>query len=95
MFSPFQSCWSQSLVQARTLSLNRLVNGFSKTSSLCQSFIFTSTKNPELSFEEKETATRLAKELSEVGITVTKNVGGHGVVGILENGEGPNGHDSN
>ena len=46
-------------------------------------------QNPELSFEERETAARLAKELSDVGITVTKNVGGHGVVGILENGAGP------
>ena len=46
-------------------------------------------QNPELSFEEKETAARLGKELSDIGATVTQNIGGHGVVGILENGEGP------
>ena len=45
--------------------------------------------NPELSFHEKETAARLAKEWEAVGVKVTSDVGGHGVVGILENGEGP------
>ena len=45
--------------------------------------------NPELSFHEKETAARLAKEWEAVGVKVTAGVGGHGVVGILENGEGP------
>lgn len=46
-------------------------------------------KNPELSFEEKETSERIAKELKDIGATVTKNVGGYGVVGIIENGDGP------
>lgn len=46
-------------------------------------------QTPELSFEEEKTAARLAKELSEIGAVVTRNVGGHGVVGIIENGEGP------
>ncbi|MFK7767368.1 MAG: amidohydrolase [Mariniblastus sp.] len=46
-------------------------------------------QTPELSFEEKETAARLGKELSDVGATVTQNVGGHGVVGFIENGDGP------
>lgn len=46
-------------------------------------------QNPELSFEEKATAERLATELTDAGATVTKNVGGHGVVGIIENGDGP------
>jgi amidohydrolase len=45
--------------------------------------------NPELSFQEKETAKRLAEEWKAVGIKVTENVGGYGVVGILENGKGP------
>ena len=45
--------------------------------------------HPELSFQEKETAARLAKEWEAVGFTVTPNVGGHGVVGILKNGDGP------
>ncbi|MBW7996537.1 MAG: amidohydrolase [Candidatus Glassbacteria bacterium] len=54
--------------------------------------------NPELSFFEKETSTRLAGELGKAGYEVTHPVGkypGHldytcwGVVGILRNGPGP------
>ncbi|HEX5102892.1 MAG TPA: amidohydrolase [Pirellulaceae bacterium] len=44
--------------------------------------------HPELSFQEKETAARLAKELRAAGAEVTENVGGTGVVGILKNGAG-------
>ncbi len=44
--------------------------------------------HPELSFQEKETAARLAKELRAVGAEVTEGVGGTGVVGILPNGAG-------
>lgn len=46
-------------------------------------------RNPELSFEEKETAARFAAELKQLGVEVTTEVGGHGVVGILRNGAGP------
>jgi len=45
--------------------------------------------HPELSFEEEATAARLARELEAVGAKVTPAIGGHGVVGILENGDGP------
>ncbi len=45
--------------------------------------------HPELSLEEKETAARLAKELRDAGFDVTEKVGGHGVVAVLKNGEGP------
>ncbi|MCA9247309.1 MAG: amidohydrolase [Planctomycetales bacterium] len=45
--------------------------------------------HPELSFEEEGTANRLAAELRSVGAEVTQNVGGHGIVAILRNGEGP------
>jgi hippurate hydrolase len=44
--------------------------------------------HPELSFLEKETAARLAKELRAVGAEVTEGVGGTGVVGVLKNSEG-------
>ncbi|MGI9457748.1 MAG: M20/M25/M40 family metallo-hydrolase, partial [Aeoliella sp.] len=43
---------------------------------------------PELSFEEKETSARMADELRQVGAEVRTNIGGHGVIGILRNGEG-------
>ena len=45
--------------------------------------------NPELSLHEEQTAARLAKELRSAGLEVTENFGGHGVVGVLRNGDGP------
>ena len=45
-------------------------------------------RNPELSFREEKTSPRLAHELREVGATVTENVGGFGVVAVMENGAG-------
>ncbi|NNU15145.1 amidohydrolase [Parvularcula sp. ZS-1/3] len=45
--------------------------------------------NPELSFMEVETAKRMAKELRKLGFKVTEKVGKTGVVGVIENGEGP------
>ena len=46
-------------------------------------------KNPELSFHEVKTSARMAAELRELGFTVTEKVGGHGVVGVIKNGNGP------
>ena len=46
-------------------------------------------RNPELSFKEEKTAARMARELRQAGFKVTMKVGGHGIVGILENGAGP------
>ena len=45
--------------------------------------------NPELSFQEKETSKLMAEQLQQLGFQVTENVGGYGVVGVLENGQGP------
>ncbi|WP_067048028.1 M20 metallopeptidase family protein [Methanofollis ethanolicus] len=45
--------------------------------------------SPELSGTEEETAGRLAGALEEAGCTVTRGIGGHGLVGTLENGDGP------
>ncbi|MCQ8184575.1 amidohydrolase [Parvularcula maris] len=45
--------------------------------------------NPELSFQEVETARRMARELRNLGYKVTEKVGRTGVVGVLQNGEGP------
>src|SRR5688572_29024445 len=45
-------------------------------------------QNPELSLQEKNTAARMAEELRTLGVTVTTGVGGHGVIGVLENGPG-------
>jgi hippurate hydrolase len=46
-------------------------------------------ENPELSNLEFKTAERLAKELRDLGYTVTEKVGGTGIVAVLENGPGP------
>lgn len=43
----------------------------------------------ELSLQEKETGKKLAKRLSDLGYDVTSPIGGYGVVGVLENGDGP------
>jgi amidohydrolase len=45
--------------------------------------------HPELSLQEEATSARLAEELKKLGFEVTTGVGGHGVVGVLENGKGP------
>ena len=44
--------------------------------------------NPELSFEEHETASYVAGQLESWGYEVTRNVGGLGVVGRLKQGNG-------
>lgn len=44
---------------------------------------------PEVSGDEQRTAGLLASELAKAGLQVRTGVGGHGVVGVLANGEGP------
>jgi hippurate hydrolase len=46
-------------------------------------------RNPELSLVEHKTAARMARELRAAGFDVTENVGGTGVVAIMDNGKGP------
>lgn len=45
--------------------------------------------NPELSFEEVQTAAKLAKRMRALGFEVTEKVGKTGVVSVMKNGEGP------
>ncbi len=45
--------------------------------------------NPELSFQEFNTAAKLAKEARRLGFEVTEKVGQTGVVAVLKNGAGP------
>lgn len=44
---------------------------------------------PEVSGDERRTAGLLAAELTEAGMQVRTGVGGHGVVAVLSNGDGP------
>lgn len=46
-------------------------------------------RHPEISYQEAATARRVAEELEKAGVLVTRNVGGHGIVGVLTNGLGP------
>lgn len=45
--------------------------------------------HPELGFQEKRTAARMAQEMRGLGLEVTEGVGGTGVVAMLRNGPGP------
>ena len=46
-------------------------------------------RNPELSLQEEKTAAYLAGELAKMGYGITTGIGGHGLVAVLENGDGP------
>ncbi|MEU4262995.1 amidohydrolase [Streptomyces argenteolus] len=46
-------------------------------------------RHPEPSGRESRTAALFAERLAAAGCEVTRDVGGHGVVGVLRNGEGP------
>ncbi len=46
-------------------------------------------QHPELSLEEEKTAASLASELRKIGYEVSEKIGGHGIVGIMKNGNGP------
>jgi hippurate hydrolase len=46
-------------------------------------------QNAELSLKEEKTAAKFAAEVRSAGWKVTEQVGGHGVVAVLKNGEGP------
>jgi len=46
-------------------------------------------QNPELSLQEVKTAAYLVSQLRGMGFDVTTDVGGHGFVALLKNGDGP------
>lgn len=45
-------------------------------------------QSPELSFEEEQTAASMAQQMRGLGLEVTTNIGGYGVVSVLKNGDG-------
>ena len=69
---------------AATLDLN-----LQKTMPEIEKLYLDLHQSPELSYHEKQTGQKIAKQLQQLGFTVTDNVGGYGVVGIYENGDGP------
>lgn len=46
-------------------------------------------EHPELSGEETRTAAEMASRLRQLGYEVTEHVGGHGIVALMRNGDGP------
>jgi hippurate hydrolase len=46
-------------------------------------------QSPELSYEEEQTARKMAGQLRKLDFEIAEEVGGHGVVGVLKNGDGP------
>lgn len=76
-----------STVQAQTDAVKEIIDSnYDYLTNLYKHF----HSHPELSQQEKYTSARLAKELQQIGFSVTEHIGGHGVVGVFENGEGPN-----
>lgn len=45
--------------------------------------------HPELSMQEVATSSYLTAELDKIGLTWRHPIGGHGIAGLLENGDGP------
>ncbi|MFM7129854.1 MAG: amidohydrolase, partial [bacterium] len=78
----FLASFSQALVSAEDAWLTQKTPGF-------LAFYKDLHQNPELSLEEKRTSALLAKALAATGAKVTTNIGGYGVVAVLQNGEGP------
>ncbi|WP_462176509.1 M20 metallopeptidase family protein [Pseudoalteromonas gelatinilytica] len=70
--------------QATTLDLN-----LQQTMPEIEKLYLDLHQSPELSYHEKQTGQKIAKQLKQLGFTVTGNVGGYGVVGIYKNGDGP------
>ncbi len=70
--------------------LDDILKGAESVRELVVGFRREMHRNPELSAAEVKTSALVAKVLTESGIEVRRNVGGHGVVGLLRGGgEGP------
>jgi amidohydrolase len=69
----------------RTQVDSRVADVYPRFESLYKDF----HSHPELSLLEEKTSRRLADELEQLGLAVSRGVGGHGVVAVLKNGAGP------
>jgi amidohydrolase len=81
------ACWgrSQSAAPVRELVQSQLAREYPSLLELYQHL----HSHPELSFQEVQSAARVAEELRKAGCEVTTGVGKGGVVGVLRNGPGP------
>ncbi|WP_281686874.1 amidohydrolase [Pseudomonas citronellolis] len=76
--------------QAADAPLNRRIDALVEQDEQRLINVFkTLHQNPELAFQEHQTAAQVTKELQALGYEVKSGVGKSGVVGILRNGAGP------
>lgn len=79
-----------SLISANESNANvEIEKALTRDYSYLESIYFDIHQKPELHDQEKETSARMALEMEKAGFKVQNNIGGYGVVGILENGQGP------
>ncbi|MCS6820344.1 MAG: amidohydrolase [Microscillaceae bacterium] len=83
-------CLSLGQIQAQTdkATQDKIQNLLTKKLEEWQKLYQYLHQNPELSFQEKQTAATLAQKLKEIGYEVTENFGGYGVVAVLKNSTG-------
>ena len=74
---------------AQKNSINeRIFKIIDENTGFCNKLYIDLHKNPELSLMEFNTSRKMAEELKSMGLEVTTNVGGNGVVGVYRNGKG-------
>lgn len=84
------ACFSALSVHAAPTDLNTRIDTLVKQDEGQMIELFKQLhRNPELAFQEKETAALVAKALKAQGFEVKTAIGTTGVVGILRNGPGP------
>lgn len=66
-----------------------VLSGLDETRPWQEDFYRHLHQHPELSHQEHNTAARVAERLGSLGYQVHQGIGGTGVVGILDNGDGP------
>ena len=87
--SCFAAFFLASLWPAQPANAGEIADWLENEASALTQLYKTLHQAPELSFEEEKTAAAMARQLRELKFDVTEKVGGHGVVGVLENGDGP------
>ena len=75
--------------EQHSLGINDIVHRFRPELELFEEIYKDLHENPELSCQESRTAAIAANHLKSLGFVVHDNIGGTGVVGLLENGKGP------
>ena len=69
--------------------IDELLSGTDADLGFQETFYRQMHKNPELSGEEEHTAEMIAGKLADFDCTVTRGIGGHGLVAVFDNGPGP------